>query len=93
MRVRRGAAVIPHLSRTYFNIKSMDFSGSELTLQAAAPPWRPKIPEGLRLTAQIEHPGRELAEVTGGKKIKGIEGKSIIGLAPGTIKVRFKGKK
>jgi hypothetical protein len=43
----------------------------------------------LRLTAQIEHPRRELAEVTGGKKIKGIDGRSIISLEPGTIKVRF----
>ncbi len=90
LRVRKGTAVVAHLTRTYLNVRSTRFSDGELSLETVAPPWRPKIPEGLRLTAQIEHPGRELAGITGGKNVKGTRGQSLISVEPGTIKIRFK---
>jgi hypothetical protein len=91
LKVVRGKPLSPHLSRTYVNVKSMAFSDNELTIKASAPPWRPRIPEGLRLTAQIEHPDRELSAVAGGQRIKEkeISGRSIIHVEPGTVKIRF----
>ncbi|MBI4584844.1 MAG: hypothetical protein HY717_12585 [Planctomycetes bacterium] len=87
---RPGKPRFPHLSRTFANVTSMEFSHDRLTVRAGAPPWRPKMPEGLRLTAQVEHPAHELGEIEGGRRIKGVRERSIIEIQPDTFTVHFR---
>ena len=90
LQVVRGPPTTPHLSRTYVNVKAMTFTDNEFTIESRGPPWRPDGPDGLRLTAQIEHPNRVINKVTGGKRLSSVNGRSIIHIEPGTLRIRFR---
>lgn len=90
LKVGKGESAAPHLTRTFANIDSMSLGDNELVLEATAPPWRQRLPEGYRLTAQIEHRDRELGEITGGKLVRTVAGRSIIAIELGTVTIRFR---
>lgn len=88
--VRKGEPHVPHISRTFASIESMNWKNNKLVFQASAPPWRPVLPEGYRLTAQIEHPGRQIVGLEGGKVLKQHGNRSIITVTPGPMRISFR---